>query len=207
MGPQCTGAFGYVESVAGPNLIVSVATAQTAEPKFGAKIAAQTAEAYHPLFAVAKRLNISTRNLSKVTGSVYFEPGRFNLGLNIKFSGKNLQVPGYTRKLGDGPWEFTDRAIQLIAEYKSKFPRVFDLLDQGEDPYNTSDLLPQPNKPPTRSPPGIRTSANGMPLPKVNADGTVQPASDPAKPEKDQSPANTGAEEAPTAHRILNYPG
>jgi hypothetical protein len=85
---------------------------------------------------VARRLNISPRNLSKLTGSVYFEPGRFNLGLNIKFSGKNLQVPGYTRKLGDGPWEFSERAIQLIADYKAKFPRVFELLDFGEEPFD-----------------------------------------------------------------------
>lgn len=76
-----------------------------------------------------------------MTGSVYFEPGRFNLGLNIKFSGKNLQVPGYTRKLGDGPWEFSERAIQLIADYKAKFPRVFELLDFGEEPFDIPLLL------------------------------------------------------------------
>lgn len=88
------------------------------------------------LLQVAKKLSVSSKNLSKITGSLYFEPGRFNLGLNIKFSGKNLQVPGYTRKIGDNPWEFSERAIQLIADYKAKFPRVFELLDFGEDPYN-----------------------------------------------------------------------
>jgi hypothetical protein len=91
---------------------------------------------------VARRLNISPRNLSKLTGSVYFEPGRFNLGLNIKFSGKNLQVPGYTRKLGEGaPWEFSERAIQLIADYKAKFPRVFELLDFGEEPFDIRKVI------------------------------------------------------------------
>lgn len=40
----------------------------------------------------ARLLNISTRTLNKITATVTFEPGSYNFGLQLKFSGKNKQV-------------------------------------------------------------------------------------------------------------------
>jgi hypothetical protein len=75
--------------------------------------------------------------LSKITGTVTFEPGRQNVGLSMKFSSRNEQVLGYTRKLDQlensnsrSQWEFSQKAIDLIAEYCEKFPRIFDLLEE-----------------------------------------------------------------------------
>lgn len=62
----------------------------------------------------------------------HVDPGRHDFGLNLKFSGKAKQVLGYTRRrpgrtadggpgaerAGGGTWEFTDRAVRLIEDYK-----------------------------------------------------------------------------------------
>ena len=54
-----------------------------------------------------------------------------NLGLSLKFEAKSLKVIGYSRKNGRF-WEFSDKAIELIQEYKVSFikslPREFDNL-------------------------------------------------------------------------------
>ena len=113
-------------------------------PSFGTKIAQSSQDAYYPMYSVARSLGISTRALSKITGTVTFEPGRQNVGLSMKFSSRNEQVLGYTRKLdqsdnnnnnnGRGPqWEFSQKAIDVIAEYLNKFPRIFDLLEEKPD--------------------------------------------------------------------------
>jgi hypothetical protein len=40
-----------------------------------------------------------------------------NLGLSLKFEAKGLKVMDYSRKEGRS-WEFSDKAIDLIREYK-----------------------------------------------------------------------------------------
>eukprot|EP01113_Clastostelium_recurvatum_P022706 TRINITY_DN2717_c0_g1_i2.p1 TRINITY_DN2717_c0_g1~~TRINITY_DN2717_c0_g1_i2.p1 ORF type:complete len:1752 (+),score=474.29 TRINITY_DN2717_c0_g1_i2:141-5396(+) len=103
----------------------------------------QSRDEYHSLSHVARRVRTSPLILSKITASVFFEPGRINLGLNMKFSGKGLQVPGYSRKMETGGWEFTERAIAIIEEYKAKFPRVWEVVEASdEESYNAADLLP-----------------------------------------------------------------
>ncbi len=124
-------------------------------PNFGSNIAYEYKERYHPMYSVARSLGVSSRALSKVTGIVTFEPGRLNVGLNMKFSGRNEQVLGYSRKVeredsfnnNNGnhqraQWEFSDKAIALLIEYKEKFPRIFELLEEKPDAskYYVSDL-------------------------------------------------------------------
>jgi hypothetical protein len=45
-----------------------------------------------------------------------------NLGLSLKFEAKGLKVVNYSRKEGRH-WEFSEKAIDLIREYKV---RIFD---------------------------------------------------------------------------------
>lgn len=56
------------------------------------------------------------------------EDGRMkvNIGLNLKFEAKGLKVLGYSRKNATG-WEFSQRAIDLIMDYKVSLRR-------GQDP-------------------------------------------------------------------------
>lgn len=79
-----------------------------------------SATRYLPSFQVADTLAMSKRALSRVTSSfmVLLTDGqKVNLGLSIKFEGKGMKVLNYSNKNGN-VWEFTDRAIDLIRDYK-----------------------------------------------------------------------------------------
>ncbi|CAO1627148.1 unnamed protein product [Sympodiomycopsis kandeliae] len=86
----------------------------------------RTREQYYPSFVVAKKVGLSGLALSKMTSSMMVdmpEGSRLNVGLNLKFEAKSQKVLGYSRK-GTNGWEFSDKAIQLINEYKDKFPEI-----------------------------------------------------------------------------------
>ena len=59
-----------------------------------------------------------------------------NVGLCLKFDGKGLKAPGYTRKEaqsggGGFTWTFSKQAITLLKEYKAKFPEFLGLLEKS----------------------------------------------------------------------------
>ena len=63
---------------------------------------------------------MSGRALSKVMSSFMVltsDGSKSNLGLSLKFEAKGLKVIEYSRKDGRF-WEFSDKAIQLIHDYK-----------------------------------------------------------------------------------------
>jgi 5'-3' exoribonuclease 1 len=65
-------------------------------------------------------VGISGRALSKITSSfmvITSDNQKTNLGLSLKFDAKGLKVIDYSRKEGRH-WEFSDRAVELIREYK-----------------------------------------------------------------------------------------
>lgn len=78
---------------------------------------------YTPSFAVARMLNLNGLVLSKLTSAFSVNSGglRLNLGLNLKFEAKKLKVLGYSKKGATG-WEFSQKAIDLIVQYMTKFP-------------------------------------------------------------------------------------
>ncbi len=55
-----------------------------------------------------------------------------NLGLSIKFDAKGMKVIDYSRKEGRH-WEFSDKAVELLKEYKAKFPEVMKALNMRTD--------------------------------------------------------------------------
>ena len=58
-----------------------------------------------------------------------------NLGLSIKFDAKAMKVIDYSRKDGRH-WEFSDKAVELLQEYKTKFPEVMKALNfRGDGEY------------------------------------------------------------------------
>ncbi|KAG1852740.1 exonuclease II [Suillus subluteus] len=90
---------------------------------------------YSPSFKAASGIGMSPRALSKITSSFMVltsDHQKNNLGLSIKFEAKSLKVIDYSRKAGRY-WEFSEKAIDLIYEYKVKFPEIFAILDQGGD--------------------------------------------------------------------------
>ena len=106
---------------------------------------------YYPSYKAAGMLNISGRALAKVTSSFMVltsDSSKHNLGLSLKFEAKSLKVIDYSRK-NNRHWEFSEKAIDLIKEYKVcapvewlremsnvtkvRFPEVFQILDDDGD--------------------------------------------------------------------------
>ncbi|KAK9454235.1 XRN 5'-3' exonuclease N-terminus-domain-containing protein [Dipodascopsis uninucleata] len=84
---------------------------------------------YFPSFVLSKELQIPPLLLSKITSSFTVlnsekSQQSTNIGLNLKFEAKKEKVLGYTRRSPTG-WEFSDRAKDLILQYKTKFPDLF----------------------------------------------------------------------------------
>ncbi|PNS16481.1 5'-3' exoribonuclease 1 [Sphaceloma murrayae] len=102
-----------------------ISTVKGKEPEFGRDVARQQERLtpYTPGFAVAKMLHLHPLALSKITSSfrVMSSGLQLNLGLNLKFEAKKQKVLGYSRK-GERGWEYSQKAIELIAEYMTTFP-------------------------------------------------------------------------------------
>ncbi|KAJ3213714.1 hypothetical protein HDU67_002555 [Dinochytrium kinnereticum] len=109
-------------------------------------ISCEQMDRYLPSFKVSKAVGLSSLVLSKITSSlqVISKKGdqKFNIGLNLKFEGKGKKVLGFTRKSENG-WEYSQRALDLIKEYKDKFPEVFSGLERKarNDLYDEHDFF------------------------------------------------------------------
>ena len=68
------------------------------EPPFGHASAQSIQEEYFPARDVCRSLGISPSVLGKIVGSIFVEPGRYDLGLNLKRNGQ-YQLLGYVRKV------------------------------------------------------------------------------------------------------------
>uniref|UniRef100_A0A8D8T5E3 5'-3' exoribonuclease 1 n=1 Tax=Cacopsylla melanoneura TaxID=428564 RepID=A0A8D8T5E3_9HEMI len=106
---------------------------------------------YLPSYTVATKLSISPLLLSRFTGSIFILEGpedgakRHNIGLNIKFSRKNEEVVGFTRRDENSKkWFYTDKVITLIKAYMKQFPEVFDFLKDhsSDDIYLRDEVFP-----------------------------------------------------------------
>ncbi|KAF7945275.1 hypothetical protein EAE96_010053 [Botrytis aclada] len=137
---------GLVEGHTDHKLQISLSTIKGKEVEFGRNIVydSKNSTQYTPSFAVAKMLGLHPLVLSKITSSFQVSAVgqlRVNLGLNLKFEGKKLKVLGYSRRADNG-WEFSNKAIELISTYMTKFPHFFAGIQrkpQGND-YDESDF-------------------------------------------------------------------
>jgi 5'-3' exonuclease len=90
---------------------------------------------YLPSYAVAALVNLKPLPLSKIMSSftvVVNGDTRLNLGLSLKFEARRQKVLGYSRRVPEG-WQFSDKAVALVQEYKTKFPEFIAAL--GRDPH------------------------------------------------------------------------
>lgn len=126
---------------------IFISVLKSKEPDFGTRVAYLIDQANHyiPSYAVAKSLGLTSLVLSKVSSSfqVQVDDQRQNLGLNLKFEGKKMKVLGYSRKATSG-WEFSQKAIDLIREYMTKFPDFFRGIERRPtaDNYTAEDFYP-----------------------------------------------------------------
>ncbi|RKF61601.1 5'-3' exoribonuclease 1 [Erysiphe neolycopersici] len=101
---------------------------------------------YTPAFAVAQMLGLNSLTLSKITSSFLIETAsssRINLGLNLKFESKKQKVLGYSQKSDKG-WEYSNKAIELLVAYISKFPEFFAGLQRSihASEWKSTDFYP-----------------------------------------------------------------
>eukprot|EP01105_Mastigella_eilhardi_P003842 TRINITY_DN1499_c2_g1_i2.p1 TRINITY_DN1499_c2_g1~~TRINITY_DN1499_c2_g1_i2.p1 ORF type:complete len:1027 (-),score=269.67 TRINITY_DN1499_c2_g1_i2:1040-4084(-) len=89
-------------------------------------------EAWLPLTAVARRLQVSDNVLYKVTAMVSFEPGRINLGLGFRVPFRNQQAMSYARK-GPGGWQLSPKGVHVLEEYRAQFPSVWAAVARNEE--------------------------------------------------------------------------
>ena len=142
------------------------------EPPFGLAIARGVQESYISSNDAAKVLRMDPRIFGRVTGNLFFSPGKYDLGLNLKYKDKKY-VLGYTRVKKDPSqknkkkeanawsagdtvlvvgskrmsnadvsdssgdervfWEYTPKAVRLVAAYKNAFPNLFAALSKAPD--------------------------------------------------------------------------
>ncbi|KAI0833606.1 exonuclease II [Trametes gibbosa] len=143
-------AYGVAAQISGTNddalsvILAFFPSEKQENDQFKSVVANRSQNKYFPSFKVSELLGISGRALSKITSSfmvVSADGNKNNLGLSLKFEGKGLKVIEYSRKDGRY-WEFSQNAIELIREYKAKYPEVFDVLDRGGDAMaKTSDVF------------------------------------------------------------------
>jgi len=75
---------------------------------------------YYQSYDAASTIGISGLALSKITSSFMVlgnDNSKTNLGLCLKYDAKGLKVMGYTRK-GGRSWEYSDKAVELVREYR-----------------------------------------------------------------------------------------
>ncbi|KAF8975312.1 exonuclease II [Cyathus striatus] len=116
--------------------------------RFKAIVDRRKAGRYYPSFKASEMLGLSGRALSKITSSFMVltsDKQKANLGLSLKFEAKSLKVIDYSRKDGRY-WEFSEKAIELLREYKEKYPDIFQSLDRtGDAMAQASDVLSGPD--------------------------------------------------------------
>ncbi|KDQ53175.1 hypothetical protein JAAARDRAFT_137669 [Jaapia argillacea MUCL 33604] len=115
---------------------------------YKAVVTNRTASRYFPSFKVADMVGLSSKSIAKVTSSfmvVTSDGQKVNLGLSLKFEAKSMKVIDYSRKNGRY-WEFSEKAVELIRDYKLKYPEVFQKLDFGGDAMaRATEVFPGPD--------------------------------------------------------------
>ena len=86
------------------------------EPPFGLAIARSVQESYISANDASKVLRMDPRIFGRVTGNLFFSPGKFDLGLNLKSKDKKC-VLGYTRVKKD---PFTQKNKKKNARRKER---------------------------------------------------------------------------------------
>ncbi|KAJ1659631.1 exonuclease II Exo2, partial [Coemansia sp. RSA 25] len=101
-------------------------------------------EHYAPSYAVARTVGVSPLLLSRITSKLLLlgdDSKHVHVGLDLKSEARRLKVAGFTRR-GPSGWQFSDRAVALVAQYKQAFPRMFAALERAAKAGNASAALP-----------------------------------------------------------------
>ncbi len=88
-------------------------------------------EKYIQGYQAAQRLGINSHLFGRLTGTILVckgdaelaqeqkNPHKVKVGLNLKFTKRGEEVPGYT-KLTNGQWSYAEKSVQIAREYMAK---------------------------------------------------------------------------------------
>lgn len=91
---------------------------------------------------------------SRITGTVFVtsrnqtsdtqNSHKLNVGLNLKFNVKNMETPGFTKKINNN-WMYSDKTVQLVKDYMEFCPNVFECLNYNPkaDSLFKEDIFPE----------------------------------------------------------------
>ena len=126
------------------------------EPDLSGIISRQRSESYMPGYRAAQRCGVSGHIVARITGTIFVVRGareqqsdsasKSNIGLGLKFSKRQEEVCGYTKRTEDGQWMYSMATVQTILQYQQTFPEVFEFLASGQsasmDMFHELDLFP-----------------------------------------------------------------
>lgn len=90
---------------------------------------------------VSSMTKISGLVLSRICGcvTVAVDSESVDIGLGLKYSRRELYLPGYVRRVSKGRdrgnffWEYSDRVVQMLRSFKESFPALFAGLEAHPD--------------------------------------------------------------------------
>eukprot|EP00638_Chattonella_subsalsa_P000131 CAMPEP_0117762764 /NCGR_PEP_ID=MMETSP0947-20121206/18164_1 /TAXON_ID=44440 /ORGANISM="Chattonella subsalsa, Strain CCMP2191" /LENGTH=1652 /DNA_ID=CAMNT_0005584197 /DNA_START=55 /DNA_END=5013 /DNA_ORIENTATION=- len=146
---KMVGLTGVIESHNDNGSVNIITKLRGPEPPFGLNIARSIQDKYADAHQISRALNIRGDVFGKLVGSVRIEPGRIDIGLNIKWNGR-YQTLGFSKCNLDtkpswatedavkvvgseevdehfmtGRWQYSIKTGQIISEYQQRFPMVF----------------------------------------------------------------------------------
>ena len=73
----------------------------------------------------AQRLGIGTPFLGRITGTIRVCHGDkyTDIGLNLKFTKRQEEAPGYTKSV-EGRWLYSEKAIDVLTQYMQRYRKV-----------------------------------------------------------------------------------
>ena len=155
---------GHTSTVPGKQQVALSIVPPPPSPPFGQQIARTSRLQFYPSHLVAQSLELHPLVLSKVCSSVYVFPGYGDLGLKLRYSKQAMQVTEYARRVDSwqdprqkrplqhvndrqggnnydsvadsgGSWEYSEKAVALVAAYKKRFPYFFQMLQANPHEY------------------------------------------------------------------------
>merc|ERR1719419_2072676 len=119
------------------------------EPNLSSVMSRQTrSENYMPGYRAGQRCGVSGHVVARITGTIYVVRGareqqsdsasKSNIGLNLKFSKRQEEVCGYTKRTEDGQWLYSMATINLVLDYQRNFPEVFEYIAGNQ---SSSDMF------------------------------------------------------------------
>eukprot|EP01133_Synstelium_polycarpum_P014163 gene14163-16692_t len=134
--PDNFGATGRVLHHYEATLELELKTRARNDLAFGHSTARADGNDYHPITHLCRVTGLSSVQVSLLTGALFVDKPMADVGLNMKFTGRQQQLMGYCRgtTMGDRTgnsykkWEFSTLAVDLVKSYLDTFPIIHKIL-------------------------------------------------------------------------------